>query len=308
MSRDRCSVRVPAVLMVVLVIAAASALSGSAEECGWLAIEKVDEAFPEQSPWTTMSGGIGSCMFIGNDFSSTFSVSAIVKRTKEVADEYVRSLREGLLESFEVESAPELGTLAFAYRPTAAMDESVRAVSFVAHQDRVVVMSSINLDDGITAEQIEAARPLIAAALTLSEDEDALEAATNCPWFDAEVLAKLFGAPDYEQNVLGETMCMANAGSRVVLVTITETDDAESSVAGMTALAEEWCTTEELSELGTATLQYECTSGNPRATVRVATGPGMVEYTLVPGDGEPTANDRKHLVELARRGVTRAQP
>lgn len=66
------------------------------------------------------------------------------------------------------------------------------------------------------------------------------------------------------------------------------------------ALAGGGCRTEAVESLGPgATLSWGCTGGNPRASVRYAEPHRVVELHLTPGR-EPTAEERKSLVELAR--------
>ncbi len=301
------SVRVSCLSLLIVLMATLGVVGADAEECGWLPVERLNEAFPDQAPWSTMVGGsIGSCKFLGSGLPHLFSATQIVKATPKEAEEYVSALREGMKENYEVTAAPELGELAFRYRPRPEVDDSGRAVFFVGHRDRVVVMSSLNFQKAITEEQMVAAQPLIHAALALADDEKAIEAATSCPWFDETVLDELFGGASYSENVFGETSCMANVDTRVLMVKILETDNPAGLIESMSSLAGGSCTSERLPGLaGAAVLEYACSSGNPRASVRLAAGAAMIEYTFAPGE-EPTAEERALLIELARHALKRA--
>ena len=65
------------------------------------------------------------------------------------------------------------------------------------------------------------------------------------------------------------------------------------------------CSWEDLPALGAdAALSHSCSSGNPRATVRVVVDGTLLDYTLTPGR-EPSSEQRQALVELVAASAKR---
>lgn len=288
-------------LFLLVLVALIATVPASAEECAWLSTEALDRAFPEGAPWETLVGGaVGSCKFRSDSSEppNIVGVTQMVKDSAEEARAFVQDLRGGMAESYAIEAAPALGEAAFVYRPKPGSSEAERSMYFVGHRERVVVMGSMTFQKPITKAQREAGETLLLAAFALADDEEGLAAARRCSWFDAALLRKLLKS-DVTEQVFGSASCLANAGERIVMIAVVESDDAETLASNMGA-AGGGCDAEPLEGLGRlASVQYKCTEGNPRAVVRFVSGARMFEVSLIPGS-EPTPADRALLIELAK--------
>lgn len=170
----------------------------------------------------------------------------------------------------------------------------------VGHRERVVVMGSMIFQKPITKAQREAGETLLHSAFALADDEKGLAAARRCSWFDAALVRKLLRSDDATEQVFGSSSCLANAGERIVMLAVVESEDAETLAGNMGAMAGGGGKSEPLADLGrSASLQHSCTEGNPRAVVRFVSGARMFEVSLIPGS-EPTKDDRALLIELAK--------
>lgn len=274
-----------------------------AEECGWLPASALDRAFPDGAPWSTMVGGkVGSCKFRSDPTRAPniFGANQMVKESEKEAAAFVAELRPSMAESYDVEPAPAIGAKGFVYRPRESGPDAGRSLFFVGHRGRVAVMGSMSFQKPITAEERKAAEVLLLAALEM--DEEAMEAATNCKWFDRALVRKLLPEEGYSEQVFGERSCLATAGEKVVMLSITETENAALISQRMIEMG--GCTTEPIELAEAAWLQHGCTSGNPRASVRWVSGARMFELSFVPGK-EPTEKERGILVDLAKVAASR---
>ena len=279
----------------------------AAEECGWLPTADVDAALPDFAPWRVMTGGAaGSCTFLGSGGPNIFGANQLLKASPAEATSLVRGMRTEMEKSYTVTRIKELGAEGFSYRsksgPKAEGPDDDRSIMFTGHQGRVVVTANFNLGTTVTPDHVAAATKLVQAALAIDKDPAALAAAANCPWFSTDVLKKLLPGKDFSQQTFGSNSCMAQAGGSVVLVSIIETNNPdqvmENSGGG--------CKREAVAELGdTAEMLWPCEGGRPHAKLRYLSGNRMIEYSLAPGR-EPTAAERKLLIELAKSAPARA--
>jgi len=282
----------------------AAVSTAHAAKCGWLATSKLNETFPEYAPWQVIVGGaVGNCEFNSNPHEAPNIFGAIqsVKASPAEAADLARTLRDATPSENKIEPTPALGKYAFVYQPkdsNGKIDE--RSMFFVAHRGKVEVNGSLVLQRPIGPAERAAAEKLIAAALAVADDTTKLQAANKCPYFDATLIRQLLPDKDYEENVYGENSCMAQANSKAVILQIIADARAEQIATNMSAM-NDGCKSENLPGLGNGgKLSYQCTSGNPRATVRFTTPGKMFEFSFAP-EREPTPAERAILVQLARK-------
>ncbi|HEU5161712.1 MAG TPA: hypothetical protein VFV54_01070, partial [Thermoanaerobaculia bacterium] len=250
-----------------------------------------------------------ACKFTSNPTEppNIVGVTQMVKDSAEEARAFVAELKDAMAESYAVGAAPALGEKAFVYRPKPGSSEAERSMWFVGHRQQVVVMGSMIFQKPITKAQREAGEALLLSAFALASDEKGLAAARRCSWFDAALVRKLLRSDDVTEQVFGASSCLANAGDRIVMLAVVESEDAETVAANVGAMAGGGCKSEPLADLGrAATLQHSCTEGNARAVVRFVSGARMFEVSLIPGS-EPTKDDRALLIQLAKYTYAQSQ-
>jgi hypothetical protein len=287
----------------LLLLFGMGAAAHAAQPCGWLATSKLDEAFPDAAPWQTMVGGkVGHCQFTSNPHQpvNIFGANQSVKSSAAEAEEQVRSMRANTTD-VDVQSAPALGKFAFTYKPKAGTEQPEgRSLLFVAHHGKVMVLGSLVMQKTIGPAERAAAEKLIQAALAIADDPHALAAAAKCRYFDAALVRRLLPDKDFEENVYGSNSCMAQAGSKALILAIVEDGRGAEVLANMAKMSDD-CKSEDLVQLGkNAKLLYACTSGNPRATVRYADRGKMLDFSFAP-QREPTPAERELLVQLAEK-------
>lgn len=269
-----------------------------AAECGWLATSELDRLFPDKAPWrVTVGGQVGRCQFLSRPPPNFFAANQMVHDSPQAAADFVDSLRPEMSKSYELVDSPDIGDNGFLYVAKAdAGPGSERVVGYAGHRGRVAVIGTLNLQQPPSPAQRAAGMKLVQAALALSGDDEALAAATDCPWLDAAALERVLPGGNVTQQVYGENSCVATDAAKAVLtVSIRDLDPA------LLALRGEDCTWQELPALGAqAALGHTCTSGNPRATLQFVAGNRQVVYNLVPG-AEPSAAQREGLIELGTR-------
>jgi hypothetical protein len=268
-----------------------------AQDCPWLPDSRMDEAYPRMAPWNTLAGGVGRCKFIstGRRPNNVLTLTSMVKASPREAQSYVRSLHDSMAKTYQARPLPAIGPGGFSVRQRD--DETSGFLTLVGHSGKVVVMAQLSFRAPVTDAEEAVAVALTKETFTQADDPVAQKAATTCPYFDEAGLRKLLPGKGLEVQVFGETSCMAQSGKSVLVLSIVDADDPPQMIA---ALAGGGCRTEAVEPLGPgATLSWGCTGGNPRASVRYAEPHRVVELHLTPGR-EPTAEERKSLVELAR--------
>ena len=283
-----------------------SSVAGGAEDCGWLATAEVDRAFPEQAPWRAMVGGeVGSCKFLSAPgmLPSTFGANQMVKASDAEAEEMIRSLRTSMIESYDVKPAPALGPQGFRYKAKSEAEETgARFLFFAGHRSKIVVIGSLTWQSPITPAVVDAAQSLIRAALAITDDDEVLSAASACRFFDPALIQRLLPAEDFSQHVFGDTSCMAQAGGKVLIMSVVE-GIASETVTRMTEMDSHGCDHEPIPDLGEdGSIVSACSAGRPKAVVRFLSGSKMFTFSLAV-ETQPTDKEKTLLVELAKRSV-----
>jgi len=277
--------------LALLTIVLATASSAFAAECGWLATSELDRRFPELAPWRVTAGGaVGRCQFLSRPGPpNMFSANQLIQGSAEEAAKTVADLRAETAKRAETRDLPQLGERGFSYA------SGPRTVNLIGHRGRVVVIALASLQSSVGDAELASLVELAKAALAVADDPAALEAGTRCPWLDAATLPKLLPAGGITQQVFGENSCMAkDTANAILLVSVTQASPA------MLGRRDANCSWEEVAELGPdAAIGRGCTSGVPRATLRMTIGGELVEYNLTPGS-EPSEGQRRALVELAK--------
>lgn len=286
-------------LLLVLALGSPAA----AQECPWLPADRIDEAYSRMAPWRTLAGGAGRCKFISTGLpNNVLSLTSMVKASPGEAESYVRSLRESMAKTYDARPLPALGRAGFGVRQRD--DGASGFLTLVGHGGPIVVMAQLSFRARVTDAEEATAVALAKETLAQADDPAARKAATTCPYFDEAGLRKLLPGKEPEVQVFGETSCMAQSGEKVLVLSIVETGDPARTIA---ALSDAGCRAEPVDALGPgATLAWGCSGGNPRASVRYAEARRVVEMHLTPGR-EPTAQERKELVELARLARARRE-
>jgi hypothetical protein len=283
-----------------------AAVPAGAEDCGWLATAKLDEAFPQYAPWEVMTGGAaGSCKFTSDPGrpANVFGANQMIKASAAEAEQFVAGLRGSMAQSYAVAAAPALGKAGFTYRPKPGSGLEDRSIYFVAHQQQVAVIGSLLLQEPITPAAIESATGLVQAALAIAGDPAALAAAADCPWFDTAILKQLLPGKDFSAQTYGSNSCMAQAGGQAVIVSIMEATDASALGAATGA----GCSNAPVPGLGAqGGMSWACKGGRPHAKVRMVAGPHYVEYSYAPGR-EPSEAERALLVAMAAKAQAAAR-
>jgi hypothetical protein len=151
-------------LFALLTLLASPAL---AEPCKWMPDSRIDEAYGDRAPWSTMAGGPGRCKFVSNPRqpASTISLTQMVKASPEAAADYARTVGGGMAKSYKVEPAEGIGVEGVAVRQHEA---DGRMLTLIGHKGNIVVMTQMSFLGGVDAAQQ-------AEAITLTQ-----------MWFDLE--------------------------------------------------------------------------------------------------------------------------
>lgn len=139
----------------LLVLAACLAVSTTCfADCPWLPVSRMDEIFPDKAPWSMLDVRQGRCKFLTDESQApigSFAINQIVESSAKEAEEYVRSLGEGMAEggSYRVKPEPALGKAGIAVWPGKASDNSM--LTLAGHEKNIVVMTNITFPRGIDA-------------------------------------------------------------------------------------------------------------------------------------------------------------
>jgi hypothetical protein len=276
------------------------------ETCDWLPVEQVGKALPRYAPWRTLGGGkVGSCQFQGSSEGAPvlFGLNQVVQASDSDAVDLVLGMRRGLDPEQDVTDEPALGDSGFRYLARRASKQGSGSLFLVGHHGRVVVIGSLTAPGADTADTRTRTIELARHAFALANDQEAMAAATRCPYFDHELLGRLFAGADVAERVYGSNSCIAHAGQSVLILAIS--DDANAELA-KSMEASGHCMVESLSDLGEqGSLGHTCKEGNARAIVGFLHGSRHFQFDWVPGR-EPTESERQLLVELAQRAYERA--
>jgi hypothetical protein len=282
--------------------------------CDFLALDTVEKALPQYSPWKVMSGGVGFCQFEGTHVengtrtSAVFSMSQTFRSNAKEASDMVLAARAPSAEIYRLEPlvGETVGRGSFVYNLGAPQ---MRAFSWFAHAGAVVFNGTFmppgnRINDRDT---FAAVNSLVLSAISTTQARSQLaNSARECPHFDAALVTKLLGSGPISVQQLGENSCMANAQSGAVLmVSISPGKSADSAAMNASSKSGYACKIDPIPELGSlAMLIYSCREGNPRAEVWFYAKGATVEFSLIPGS-EPRAEARALLVQLAKQHFDR---
>lgn len=271
------------------------------ESCQWLPVAQVGPALPDFKPWQTMAGGkVGACQFLGRTprGAAILSLTQMVQESPAKAEDFVASMRKNLDAGYQVEPVAGMGRRGFSYRPKDATGADARSSLFlVGHEGRVVAMGSLTVPGDVSAEAREGFLALSRRAFDLASDSESLAAATRCAYFDQDLLNSLFKGAAFSQQVYGANSCIANAGTRVLMLAIV--DNVSPALAGTMAASGE-CQSKSLPALGAqGSIGFACAQGNARAMVRYLKGDKHFEFSWIPG-AEPSPAERELLIKLAQ--------
>jgi hypothetical protein len=299
-----------------LAVAAAVAIPSMARaaDCSFLPLQTVKAAFPQYEPWTAEdSSGPGMCTFVGED-SKVRGVKTgmprlmLIQQYKGSATEaatFTTSLRKEFAEAYQIKPLPALGKEGFAYLPK---EPAATMANWMGHADKQVMTVLMIRASAISAVDREAMEGLTAAALAGGGKSGAAEQALSCPYFDAALLAKLLPGAGLKPQKFGEDSCMANTDdSSVVMLTRMPAKDATTRSQLLANMPNTDCTRDPVPSLGaSAVIAYNCTSGNPNATIHFAKDTGVYGVNLIPINKEPTKAQRDLLVTLGEAIVRNA--
>jgi len=124
-----------------------------ADQCPWMPDSRINEAYPDRAPWTTMAGGQGRCKFVSDQSkpSSTLSLTQMLKASPLEAEKYVKTVAGGMAKSYLVKPAAAIGTAGVAVRQDDAPDS--RMLTLIGHQKNIVVMTQLSFYGGVNAAQ-----------------------------------------------------------------------------------------------------------------------------------------------------------
>lgn len=135
-----------------------------AEPCAWMPESRIDDAYGDRAPWSTMAGGAGRCKFISDSRkpASTISLTQMVQESPEAAAAYVRTVGGGMAKTYRVEPLKSIGEEGVAVREQEKDGKGGRMLTLIAHRGNIVVMTQMSFLDGVDEAQQAAA-----VALTL---------------------------------------------------------------------------------------------------------------------------------------------
>lgn len=140
----------------LLVLAACLAMCSTcfADDCPWLPLSRMDKIFPDQAPWSMLDVRQGRCKFLTDQSKApigSFAINQIVEGSAKEAEEYVRSLGEGMAEdgSYRVKPESALGKAGIAVWPGKASDNNM--LMLAGHRKNIVVQTSIQFGHAIDA-------------------------------------------------------------------------------------------------------------------------------------------------------------
>lgn len=147
--------------LLTLVLFLASSLA-HAQECPWLPVSRIDKAFPDRAPWSTMAGGQGRCKFISDQRrpASTISLTQMIQASASAAEKYVSTVGGGMVKSYLVTPLPAIGKAGVAVRKNDLPSNDM--LTLIGHQKEIVVMTQMTFQGGVTD-----AHQATAQALTL---------------------------------------------------------------------------------------------------------------------------------------------
>ena len=124
-----------------------------AEQCPWMPDRRIDDAFPDRAPWTTLTGGQGRCKFVSDERrpSSALSLTKIIRASPQAAEQYVKTVSSEMAKTYQVKPVTALGKAGVAVRQDDAPDS--RMLTLIGHRKNVVVMTQMSFYGGVNELQ-----------------------------------------------------------------------------------------------------------------------------------------------------------
>ena len=131
-----------------------------AEKCSWMPDSRINEAYPDRAPWSTLAGGQGRCKFVSDQrkASSTLSLTQMVNATAKEAEAYVVTLAKEMAETYQVKPVNAIGKAGVAVRENGAPNN--RMLTLIGHQKNIVVMTQLSFHGGVNEAQQAKAQEL----------------------------------------------------------------------------------------------------------------------------------------------------
>jgi hypothetical protein len=289
-------------LVLVALVFARSAFAN--QDCDFLPLTTVTEKFPAYEPWRVTNGGSGACRFQGENRDGDTIRSVILDFTQQVHDkpgaaiDLLKELKAAWKDDNEFTAVPQLGSEAFFYRPKRG--PSNMSVSWWTHRDRMVLSGMMIASGGaqISAQDREILTQLVEQTLAVSSKPAAYVKATQCPYFDADMLKQLLPGKSVKIQRFGENSCLAE-GDNERIVQLTRLSD-RGDQGRRTRERSSNCTSEDVAGLGGyAVIEHGCKGGNPNSSVKFIKEGNEFAITFLAGK-EPTVQQRSDLIAFAK--------
>jgi hypothetical protein len=127
-----------------------------AEPCAWMPDSRIDQAYGDRAPWSTMAGSAGRCKFVSDSRkpASTISLTQMVQESLAAAATYVSTVAAGMAKTYRVEPLKSIGQEGVAVRE---QEKDGRMLTLIGHRDNIVVMTQMSFLGGVDeAQQAEA--------------------------------------------------------------------------------------------------------------------------------------------------------
>lgn len=124
-----------------------------AEQCPWMPDSRIDDAYPDRAPWTTVTGGQGRCKFASDERrpGSVLSLTKIVRTSPQAAEQYVKTVSDEMAKTYRVRPVAALGKAGVAVRQDNSPDSSM--LTLIGHRKNVVVMTQMSFYSGVDEAQ-----------------------------------------------------------------------------------------------------------------------------------------------------------
>lgn len=306
---------IPKLRALTLATAVAASLSFAspalADDCGIISLAQVSAALPDYEPWVLRSGGTGACQFEGEVQLEGGSVSYVslhlmqqFKPSKRNAAELMQTLRQEYAKSYVIKPLKLLGAEPGAFTYSADTQGASLPGFWWYAQVGSAILSGIYMLPGqmqIDEEEEAAVLSLVQKAVADTGNPATAAKAARCPHFDEALIRKLIPGKKVTIEQYGANSCMAKNESNAVVLFSRATDIDPTSMAQIADSTATGCTFEPVPSLGEfGRIGHHCTMGNKNAAVDFYKDRARFSYTVVP-NGEPTAQQRADLIELARR-------
>jgi hypothetical protein len=289
---------------VALLLAGAPAF---AADCSIVSPQQVDSALPEYAPWHLYSGGPGGCRFEGTYKGSrknhaVLSFSQQFHASSKAATDILNSVRKRSEKDYKLKQLklPSVEPGSF-LSSTDADGTPHHSMFWHVQVGQAIIIGSFSPPSGAPgATNNEAAvTSLLKIAVFDTRSPVTMEQSSQCPYFDDAALRKLIpGKLTVER--FGENSCLASNDKNAMVLLSRSNNINTRTAENMLRSVASGCSFDRQASLGEyGGISHHCTSGNPRADVVFHKGNSYISISLAP-NGEPTAKQREHLIELAQ--------